>query len=286
MNTHPKSDPGTADRQGSFWSEFRDLCALIEGLSPIPFRILDAGDEIIYQSRRPPDEHAETTLTMHCRSGHRVFFRILCQTDERARKEVLDLMFALKKIGLFYKTGRENRESIYEEIARNYRFLHFFYTLPALLSRDVHRNRLCQVGLDRICKILNVERGSIFLYNAASQSFRLVAVYGKTFFRPAAATMNSKILDAIQEKSRSLLVEDVTRFPDFKGKGDYRTPSFLSAPIYFHPSIQEKRLAGVVNLADPVGRPAFTSHDLKFVSSAAAYTVFLAMTKPERKVDA
>lgn len=281
MTTYQTSTSETSDRTDPSWSGFRDLCKKIEGISPIPFCIVDGHEQVIYQSKSPPNEQAETTLTMLCRHRQKTFFRIICEADEKAPQGVLNLMFALKKIGLYYRTSAEDRESIYEEIARNYRFLHFFYTLPALLSRALPQNRLCQISLDRICKIMNVERGSIFLRNPRTRTLQLVALHGKSLLNTRHVAMNSRILESVQTKNRALLIEDVDRYPDFKGKGHYRTGSFLSAPIYYHPSVQQKRLAGVINLADPVGRPFFTSHDMKFVSAAAGYAVFIAMTKPK-----
>jgi hypothetical protein len=265
------------------WTEFRYLCLKMERMSHIPFRIVDARDNVIYQTEKRISDQANGFLTLHCRHQQKTYFRIICEAEDKDPQQVLDLMFALKKIGLDYQSFIDGKEALHEEIARNYRFLHFFYSLPSLLSGDTHRNRLCQTSLERICKILNVERGSIFLYHSGTRSFQLVAVFGKTFFKPELARLNIKILQWLRDKNRPLLIEDVNQYPLFKGKGDYRTRSFISSPIYFHPSMPQKRIAGVINLSDPVGRQYFTSHDLRFVSSAASYAVFLSLTKPEQK---
>lgn len=280
MNQENRSDKSAP--KDPFWSEFQDVCTMLEPLTDVPCTMVGGEGQIIFQTEKSFSEAVETTLTMHCYRQKKSLFRMTCEVDEKDPGKSLELMFALKKIGLFYHRSMKRRETFLEEITKNYHQLHFFYTLPRLLSQKLSRSQLCQTSLNRICKILNVERGSIFLYDTYARSFQLVAIRGKSLTKPVLAKMNTQILDWLETRNRPLLVEDVDRFPNFKGKGEYRTRSFLSSPIFSHPTLQTKRMAGVINLADPVGRSNLNSHDLKFAAAAAEYAVFMALTKPTR----
>ena len=275
-----KTKPQPKNSRPADWTELKSLCKKIENLSPIPFRLIDAQNQLIFQSVRTLDPKSTSLLTMHCRYRGKTLFRILCAVEENESQKALGLMFALKKIGMDYTMASLKRESLYQEIYRDHKFLHFFYTLPENLTKELTRNQLCHVSLNRICHTLNVGRGSLFFFNSKTKDFQLVALYGKRLVRPELAKLNAKIFEWVRERKRPLLIENVDRYPAFKGKGIYKTRSFLSAPIYDHPSVSQKRLAGVINLADPIDRDCFSSHDLKFVASAVGYAIFLAMTKP------
>ena len=279
--THEQTDPDAPRPQEAAWHQFRDLLARISAVSPMPFRVETADGETVFSSTTDPEEAGLTLLTMECRHGGGVLFRTTASLPPDRGTETLALMELIRAAGLQVLAGDTGRQSLYQEINRSYRFLHFFYSLPALLSRDVPRERLCQVGLERICKIARAERGSIFLQHAPARELRLAAWHGAPLSDPESARMNRRILDWIRERARPLLVEDVDRHPEFRGRGRYKTRTFVCAPVFYHPAIPDRGLAGLINLADPVDRPYFTSHDLKFVAAAAGYALFLAMTKPE-----
>jgi hypothetical protein len=263
--------------------EFQDFCRDIDGMSSIPFRVVDSRDQTIYESREPVDEEGESVLTLDCRHNRKSLFRIICKAGDRNPGQTVNMMFVLKKMGLQHQILLETRDALSGEIDQTYRLLHFFYSLPSLLRRDLDWHELCQLSLERICWVLRAESGSVFLHDAETRSFRAAAITGRKLVKGKLATMNPNIVQWMKENKGPLLVDDVKAHPAFKGRGDYRTPSFIATPLYYHPSMRGEHLAGILNLADPVDRPVFSSHDAKFAFAAGAYAVFLAKTKPERR---
>ncbi len=263
-------------------SEFQDFCRNIDGMSSIPFRVVDSRDQTIYESQEPVDEEGESVLTLDCRHNRKSLFRILCKAGDRNPGQTVNMMFALKKMGLQHQILLDTHDGLSGEIDQTYRLLHFFYTLPSLLRRELDWHELCQLSLERICRILRAESGSVFLQDAETGSLRAAAITGRKLVKGTVAIMNPNIVQWMKDNKGALLIENVKAHPAFKGRGDYRTPSFIAIPLYYHPSIRGERLAGILNLADPVDRPVFSSQDARFAFAAGAYAVFLAKTKPER----
>jgi len=125
-------------------------------------------------------------------------------------------------------------------------------------------------SLQRILVLFRAQRGSIFLLEPDTKDLTLKSAVGinNIDFKNIVAHLGEGIIGRVAQQKEPLLVEDIREFKDYKPRVDYKSFSFISAPL-----IIKERLIGVINICDKDTLKPFVDRELQvlyFLSSQIA----------------
>jgi DNA-binding response OmpR family regulator len=121
---------------------------------------------------------------------------------------------------------------------------------------------LLQKTMDLIAEILDVQRVSIMLLDAAAQELRVAVANGINLETMSSirVALGEGIAGTVAQEGSPILVENIDedeRFERSKFSEQYATKSFISAPLRI-----SNRVVGVINANDKRTRESFTENDL------------------------
>lgn len=130
------------------------------------------------------------------------------------------------------------------------------------LETDALWIHLAQVSAE----LLQAERASLMTRDEAAKSFRVRGSVGTTFDMQGDTEPGERVARIVFERGKPVVVRDVaiTGLPPVDAERRYKTPSFLSAPIW----LGERQLA-VINFTDKVTGTPFDRRDLDLVKAIA-----------------
>ena len=171
-------------------------------------------------------------------------------------------------------------DSMSEELLHNYRVLNLFYTVSEALVNILNVRRVCQIILERIVSTIGLSKASVLLLDKSGDNLWVVAHHGlpvEEVENRLFAVEQSVCRDPIRT-GKPLFVQDIDHYPGLKqrSRGRYRSRSFISVPILTGGRAHNRRVLGVINVADKLSGEPFFSGDMKLImalTSLAAMAV-------------
>ncbi len=187
-------------------------------------------------------------------------------------------LFMLKQLGdvlTYKKQAKKNvlnfkRHLIGQDASA--RELDLFYELSEAMIHNASLSSVYELILNRALELFHVERASILAYDAALKSLKVVASRGikKDVAKKIRVRSGEGVSGYVFQHGRPLLIEDVSRNKrGIEQKKQYKTRSFISAPMICSPLRLDEKSVGVINLTDRIDGKRFTKKDLKLLSTIA-----------------
>jgi phosphoserine phosphatase RsbU/P len=176
---------------------------------------------------------------------------------------------------------QRNTRDLLGSLAHTWKELHFLYEMSASLRVTMGLQETCELILEQLVKLMDVQRASILLFGEDGQLYIQAArgipveVVSRTRIR-----VGDGVAGWVAQHERPLLVEDVRVPPaelaELIGKQAItQSRSFLSVPLHTGVGVRGGdpaggRLMGVLNLTDRRSDVPFTPEDLNLVSAVGA----------------
>lgn len=157
----------------------------------------------------------------------------------------------------------------YEEKTKG---MDLLYELSEAIVRNASVEEVYDIILEQALSLFHVERASILIYDEKLKMLVVAASRGI----PSAVRRKTKIKPGdgvsgyVFQHARPLLIEDIEdNGRGLKKRGQYKTRSFISAPMIASPLRLGERPIGVINLTDRIDGKRFGKRDLKLLSTIA-----------------
>lgn len=153
------------------------------------------------------------------------------------------------------------------------------YEISRKLAEAPDAQRIHAILLDHLLQTFNASRASIMLYDSEENALKIVAARGipESVQASIRVKKGEGISGEVFQKSKPLLMKDAQKVKGAKkkGKNQYHSRSFISAPMIASPYRVGEQTLGVVNVTDRLDGSGFSPADLKLLSllasQAAAY---------------
>jgi len=278
--------------------DLQDYLDEVSGIASVPLWIESVEGTLIAEPRGAQSQQASREESEACTqdtAGPRsiapfvlpiqyngaIYGRIVVQADEGAETEPKG---PAEKAARVLKRLIEERieaecriDEMASEILDNYRELNLFYSLGNVLAleKKLTIDSICDYVISKCTDLLGSERASIQFLDEQKRNLVLAASRGLPENVKAGSITSitdSSALSVIEQK-RPLIIEDIERHPEItKGQGQYKSRSFISAPILCIPMKLQDGIVGIINLTEKKGEKSFTSGDLKLLSAVAYQT--------------
>jgi signal transduction histidine kinase/response regulator RpfG family c-di-GMP phosphodiesterase len=126
-------------------------------------------------------------------------------------------------------------------------------------TRRFEVERYMELVVELIAELLNVKRASLMMVDPQAGELRIDSAIGldEDIVEHARVRLGESIAGTVAQENSAYLVQDVQEDRRVRTAGRrYESKSFLSVPIR-----RENRVVGVINVTDPVGRPALNEED-------------------------
>jgi putative methionine-R-sulfoxide reductase with GAF domain/two-component sensor histidine kinase len=126
-------------------------------------------------------------------------------------------------------------------------------------TRRFEVERYMELVVELIAELLNVKRASLMMVDPEAGELRIDSAIGldEDIVEHARVRLGESIAGTVAQENSAYLVQDVQEDQRLRTAGRrYESTSFLSVPIR-----RENRVVGVINVTDPVGRPALNEED-------------------------
>lgn len=133
------------------------------------------------------------------------------------------------------------------------------------VNEVVDAEELLEISLKKIMILFQAKRGSIFVLDEQGKNLILKIAHGmKTDeARVMVKQMGEGIVGRVAELKQPVFVADINedkRFNKYRAPGDYRTPSFICAPL-----MVKDKLIGVINITDKETGGRFLETDMQLL---------------------
>ena len=137
------------------------------------------------------------------------------------------------------------------------------------LAGSLDLERVLELAMDRAEKLCRAETSSIWELDPVQRElfFRVVRGSAAEEIRDRRVPIGKGIVGRVALSGKSEIVEDVTADPGWGGdlSGNFQTRAVLAVPLKSHGQV-----IGVLQLLNPIGRLAFSQHDLERMRLFAA----------------
>ncbi|HKW12949.1 MAG TPA: HD domain-containing phosphohydrolase [Candidatus Krumholzibacteria bacterium] len=126
-------------------------------------------------------------------------------------------------------------------------------------TRRFEVERYMELVVELIAELLNVKRASLMMVDPQAGELRIDSAIGldEDIVEHARVRLGEAIAGTVAQENSAYLVQDVQEDQRLRTAGRrYESKSFLSVPIR-----RDNRVVGVINVTDPVGRPALNEED-------------------------
>ncbi len=150
--------------------------------------------------------------------------------------------------------------------------LDLLYELSEAIVKQVSIDEVYKIILDRMTEIFDVERASILIYDDEIKALKVVASRGLSdaVKKDVRVSLGDGVSGYVFQHGQALLMEDVsTNKRGIEKKTQYKTKSFMSAPMICSPLKTGEKPVGVINLTERASGKKFTKADLKLLSTIA-----------------
>ncbi len=135
----------------------------------------------------------------------------------------------------------------------------------AAVTIATNAKELLEISLKMTMDLFHAKRGSIFLMNESGTELILKIAQGMEISEQEnmVKRLGEGIVGRVAQIKEPIIVEDITqdsRFPGFKSRGNYHTPSFICVPLML-----KDKLIGVVNIADKESGHRFSKDELQLL---------------------
>jgi len=168
-------------------------------------------------------------------------------------------------------------QSLTEELLEKYSEITLIYDISEALSAVLDQLEVCRFIIKQIVDVVRVERASLMLFNEESNFLYVAASHGLDLpekeIDKIRVAPNEKVSGKVFSTGKHVLIEDiqdVTLLDLPLNVRPYKKKSFLCIPIMFHSMNRERKVMGVINMADKMSSDVFTADDLKLLSAIAS----------------
>ena len=180
-----------------------------------------------------------------------------------------DICVSLKDITL-RKRSEIRIQKLKKEIMEEKKKIEEALNIDKKMSSIFDLNHLIDFIVDKSAKILNARKCSLMIYDKKNKELFIKGAKGLSVdvIKNTRVEMGSQICGMVAKRKRAILVENIEndRKLKRKSKKQYRTKSFMIAPIIAH-----NNLLGIVNVSDKRSKKnqsdAFNEFDLKIFST-------------------
>ncbi len=136
-----------------------------------------------------------------------------------------------------------------------------------MMSAILNLDELVDFIIEKATEVMEAEKGSLMLLDEESGELKIKGARGlkAEIIENTKIKLGQMIAGKVAQEGQPMLVEDIEkdkRFVGRKVRSHYKSKSFISMPLK-----KEKKVSGVINLSDKIGRsPVFTESDLRFLS--------------------
>ncbi|MDZ7374675.1 MAG: SpoIIE family protein phosphatase [candidate division KSB1 bacterium] len=261
-------------RQSSIGTALAGLAQTLRvGLS-----IRNGDGEVLFSSPSSTQPRSQRQIRGLSCLGKQVGSLELTAPDELPSGLVAEIAEAIGKILEDRLYAEHEIASLAAEVADRYEEIHLLSNLSAALGSVFDVRRVCETALQFALRAVPARRASILVYDEAEQVLRVAAQCGMPaeVAREVRVRPGEGICGRVFEQGTPLLVADREQLEqlgqDRPPRGTYSTDSFLSVPLLASPLQVQGRKIGVFNLADRVDGGAFTTSDLKTLTTIASVT--------------
>ncbi|MBI2340331.1 MAG: SpoIIE family protein phosphatase [Deltaproteobacteria bacterium] len=172
------------------------------------------------------------------------------------------------------------------------RDLDLVYEISDAILQTADIRSVYNIILDRVVEFFRVERASLLLFDKNVGRLVVVASRGMTpaLVKEVQVPPGEGIAGYVFQHAKPCLIEDIQKNPaGWKQKKQYKSRSFISAPMILSPLRLGAESIGVINVTDRIdGRP-FSKKDLRLLTTVAnqatAYLHMVSLLKRARHAD-
>ena len=140
----------------------------------------------------------------------------------------------------------------------------------AVVNDTIKTEDLLELSLSKTMDLFGAIRGSIFILDENGETLMLKAASGMQIReqKEMVKRMGEGIVGQVAKFKKPIFVDDINldkRFKKYKSNGNYRTPSFICAPL-----IIKDQLIGVINVSDKQSGHRFKEHDMQLLDFLAS----------------
>jgi serine phosphatase RsbU (regulator of sigma subunit) len=160
-----------------------------------------------------------------------------------------------------------------EELLEKYSEITLIYDISEHLSAVFDRKTACEVIIKQIVDVVQVKKASIMLYDEEAHQLYVEAHHGFAISEDAVQLIRvdpndlNKISARVFSTGRHELGDNGM---DNVSMDIPRGKSFVCIPIVFNSMNQERKVMGVINMADKISADAFTADDLRLLTAIAS----------------
>ena len=172
------------------------------------------------------------------------------------------------------------------------RDLDLVYEISDAILQTADIQSVYDIILDKTIEFFHVERASILIFDKKIGKLKVVASRGMTalLVKQVQVPPGEGIAGYVFQHAKPCLIEDIRKNPaGWKQQKQYKSRSFISAPMILSPLRLGTESIGVINVTDRIdGRP-FTKRDLRLLTTianqATAYLHMVSLMKRARDVE-
>jgi diguanylate cyclase (GGDEF)-like protein len=161
-------------------------------------------------------------------------------------------------------------QRLQEELTQQLDSLTVWMEITKAIGSSLNSDDLFQIVLDKSTAFVEAEQGSLMLLDAAGQELSIKAMKGlhRGIVEGVRIRSGEGISGKVLENRIPLMVKDLETDERIlqEKRPRYKTKSFISLPLKL-----DDRIIGVLNVADKITGEVFSEHDLRLLSSIAAY---------------
>lgn len=234
-------------------------CDFIINSDALELRVFDNGNGFDIHSIAPPD------FKSYAESGRGVFMmrQLMDEVDYQKLSSGENVLILKRE---FIGTDAASRD------------LDLLYEISSAIIETTDLESVYNIILDRAVKAFQVERASILMYDEKLKRLKVVASRGlnpnvkeSTQIRPGEG-----ISGYVFQHAKPCLIQDMRENQSgWSEKKNYKSRSFISAPMICSPMRLGQQSVGVINMTDRADGKSFSKRDLKLLTTisnqAAAY---------------
>lgn len=165
-----------------------------------------------------------------------------------------------------------------EELLEKYSEVTLIYDISEALSAVFDPKTVCDIIIKQIVDVVGVERASLMLYDERQNYLYIMSSHGLGLPPEKLATIHvtpgeKTISGWVFETGKPFVIENIDKLPlpDISlGGASYKKKSFLSIPIIFNSMNMERKVMGVINMADKRSDDVFTAGDQRLLTTIAS----------------
>lgn len=168
-------------------------------------------------------------------------------------------------------------KNLTEELLDKFNEITLIYDISEALSAVFDFETVCDIIIKQIVDVVRVGRASIMLYDEKSDHLYVAASHGLELpeeeIQKIRVAPGEQVSGKVFATGRHILIEDGddATLPELPlGARRYKKNSFLSLPIVLNSINRERKVMGVISMADKTAADLFTAGDLKLLTAIAS----------------